>query len=194
MTTPTTPPGTELQLQSKVPSGTVLTDEDWGVRFGDSLLKYLNGEVQFYDPDPDRRTQLDYTPGFKDEYLLKLYQHMAAGKSYDSFGGRLGIGPGTKKRFEALLVEWRMVKEFGDMVCREFWETMGIDIAKGVLNGNASVYNNMIASLWRDAYGKQSDVRHELSLGGKMEVSIQEHKGIIPLKRNDETFTDAEVL
>ena len=179
-------PKTEmLKIESEEPIK-ILTDDEWFDVYGGGFLSFVTGEVAEYKCPPKKRHELDITDGFRDEYLKKLFDHMAKGKSYESFGGRLGITPSRKLLWEKNIMEWRLVKELGISVCREFWEDMGIDIATGKKLGNASVYNATMSALFKDAYGKQQEVRHDHNHNGQVVLRIETHQSKVPILTNDE--------
>ena len=184
-----------IRIESKEVAPAVLTDDDWIEVNGSPLVRFVKGEAREYECVSVRRGELDTTAGWRDEYLRYLFNHLKSGKSYESFGGRYFISQGRKKQWEQLVPEWRAVKEFGLMMCREKWEQLGIDMAEGIVEkGNATVYIATMKALFKDSYGESKEVRHEVNVGGKMEVKITERKGSVPLLRNDEVYTDAVVI
>jgi hypothetical protein len=186
-----------VKVEADIPKDVSLTAEDWQVQNGPPFMAFLTGETTIYVPSPERRTELDCVSGYRDEYLPKLFQHMEKGKSYESFGGRLGLTPGLKKKFEAQVLEWRLAKELGLLVCREYWEDLGIQIADGTKSaGNASVYNTTMQALFREAYGKQQDVRHEHMHGGAVHFKIEAYSGagMPPILENDQELTDYDLI
>lgn len=183
-----------VKVEAELPAGVVLTAEDWQIQNGEPFMKFLTGETTVYQPSPVRRTELDCVNGYRDEYLHMLFKHMEKGKSYESFGGKLGLTPGIKARFESNVMEWRLAKELGLLVCREYWEQLGIDIADGSKpQGNASVYNTTVQALFREVYGKQKDVRHEHNVAGHVSLQIVHKKSETRLLQDDEEYQEAEV-
>ena len=174
-----------LKIESENPIP-ILNDDDWYNFYGNGFLKFVTGEISKYECPPKRRYELDLMVGFDDSFLQKLFTHMSKGKSYESFGGRLGITSSKKTLWEKNIMEWRLTKEFGEAACREFWEDLGIGLANGDKIGNASVYNTTMQALFRESYGKQQEVRHEHSHGGNVVLKIEAHASPIPLLSNDE--------
>jgi 8-oxo-dGTP pyrophosphatase MutT (NUDIX family) len=174
-----------LKIESEEPIK-VLTDDEWFDNYGGGLMEYVLGREPIYTCPPKRRHDLDTTHGFRDEYLKDLFKHMSKGKSYESFGGRLGISSGRKLLWEKNIMEWRLVKEFGMAACREFWEELGIDIASGDRLGNASVYNTTMTALFKDAYGKQQEIKHDHNYNGQVVLKIETHQSAIPILTNDQ--------
>lgn len=164
----------------------ILNDDDWFNIYGDGFMQYLLGHVDMYHAPPKRRFELDLVVGYSDSMLKALFTHMSKGKSYESFGGRLGITAAKKLQWEKNIMEWRLTKEFGEAACREFWEDLGIDLANGDKIGNASVYNTTMQALFRESYGKQSEVRHEHNVGGNVTLKIEAHAPTVPLLKNDQ--------
>ena len=184
-----------VRIEAEIPKDVVLTQDDWFDKFGQPLIDFVTGKEKSYLCLSDRRHELDITPGFRDGYLKSVYQHMAKGKSYDSWGGRDFVSPARKVFFEKMIYEWRLVKEFGWLVCRERWEEIGIELADGTLEkGNASVYNATMKALFKESYGDSKEIKHEHTVGGKIEIKMLEWTGGPKLLTNEEytSYEDVE--
>lgn len=191
-----------ITIEKDLPKGVVLNADEWFDDYGQPLNLFVAGIAEVDETGevkklkyPDqyactaaRRHALDCTPGFQDIFLRHLFNHLARGMSYESFGGRFFISKSRKKQWEKDMVEWKIVLEAGLLAGQEKWEQMGIQIAEGSIQGNASVYNSMMKSLFREQYGESTEVRHQHSLGGKISLTIQHVASGFSLLEDDEEF------
>jgi len=184
-----------IAINADVAPDVPLTDDDWLDLNGEPLFEYISKVTTTeYRCPAKRRKELNEVKFWKDEYLRYLYNHMKSGKSYESFGGRYGITNSKKKLWDAMIVEWRLVKDLGWLVCREKWEDMGIEIADGTLDkGNASVYNTTMKALF-ETYKDKLQVGHQHTHSGKLTLNIVAHTGGPELLDEKDNIIEAEVI
>lgn len=93
---------------------------------------------------------------YKKEYCQQLIDHMAAGFSFHSFGGKLLVGHRTLFDWLDRYPEFQDAKLIGEYACMYFWEKTGIAGTHGKIKGfqQASFIFNMKARFakygWRD--------------------------------------------
>ena len=69
------------------------------------------------------------------KYCKELIEHMAAGCSFASFGGKALVKYSTLKRWEKMYPEFQEASEIGQLVCMYTWEKIIIGQANGSVKG-----------------------------------------------------------
>jgi hypothetical protein len=78
---------------------------------------------------------------YKEEYCDMLIDHMAAGLSYESFAGLLGVTRDCLYKWESMHENFLYSKKVGKEKMLLYFERMGLSMAAGKLKGgNAATY------------------------------------------------------
>lgn len=179
----------------------VLTEDDWidsdeGQLFMDYLYQALDEEGNLadglnydsYKPTEERYLYLCQFRRFKIELCVKLFRHMASGKSYESFGGKVGITPSMKKKWEDCIFEWRMTKMFGHIAMLEYYENAGISIMNGEKRySDGAVWKMMMVARFKD-WNVAKDVKHEHDHTGNVQFQLNVVSSGVELAQNDDTL------
>lgn len=126
-------------ISVEVDSNSIMTEQQWEDSHEFSnLISFLIGESKDLQSNDRRNLELDLIPGFKRTMLRDLFNHMASGKVYETFGSRLGVTENRKRKWLKDIQEWRTAKELGETAHFERWEERFIETAEtGV--GNATL-------------------------------------------------------
>lgn len=62
---------------------------------------------------------------YKPEYCEQLFEHMAEGLSYETFGVQIGVTTSTLYEWEKKYSDFSEAKKSGFGACQAYWETMG---------------------------------------------------------------------
>jgi len=91
---------------------------------------------------------------YKSEYCEELIQHMAEGFSFESFAGKVRASKQTIYDWLDAHPEFLDAKKEAFEQSRLFWESVGINLTTGKLNGNPTTWifnmKNRFKQEWRD--------------------------------------------
>lgn len=165
------------------------TDQEWlESEIGMNFLQWMTGDAELIRNE-ERAIELNSVNGFRVEYCRELYKHLAAGKTYESFGAKLGILPSTKKRFEDRVPEWRFAKEIGLMAGMEEMESKGLSLIEGKQGG--TVWMEWMKSKYGWGGVKKTEVKVEADI--QVGHKIQSVRSTVPIAIDDQSVTDVEV-
>lgn len=163
------------------------TDQQWlESELGLNFLEWMTGNGSLIRNE-ERAIELNSVGGFYVDLCKELYDHLASGKSYESYGAKRGLLPSTKKRFENMIPEWRFAKEIGMMAGMEKMEDKGLGLIDG--RDGAKVWQKWMESQYGWSTTKKVEVQGEVVHNHKL-VSV---KSSVPLEMDDETYTDAQI-
>lgn len=110
---------------------------------------------------------------YKPEYPEKLFEHMAEGLSFECFGGRPEVKASVSMLYNWLEAhpDFQEAKKLGETASRYFWEIMGIDGAKGKIQGfnlGGWIFNMKNRFFWRD----KQDFEITGANGGSLQIDV----------------------
>ncbi len=143
-----------------------------------ALIDFVTGQAPEYLPSPKRQTEIILRVGFRPEYMKQLFDHMASGKSYQSYGSRIGLTENRRKKWEREIFEWNYVRELGQVAALERMEEKGFDLMDGnVQYGQGAVYIAYMKAhydKWNPEQKKVSFSQHQiLPADGKAALQLK---------------------
>ena len=100
------------------------------------------------------------TPHWKPEYKKRILEHLARGKSIESFCGKVGV---TLKEFDQWKEQYPEIKrlvEIGDSLSLGKFENLAELVALGVVKGNATMLWNIMKNRHPEKFKDKVDVAH----------------------------------
>ena len=104
---------------------------------------------------------------YKKEYCEMLLSHMEEGLSFKSFAGVIRASRATLYNWAEKYPEFEEAKEIGDSLSLLWWEKLGVDAAKGNIEGFNSaswIFNMKNRHDWRDRKDVSADIKGTLTL------------------------------
>lgn len=116
---------------------------------------------------PKKKTWARGKPSkYKPEYCEQLIEHMKKGYSYQTFAALIEVNLDTLYHWQKIHSEWLKAKEIAFLHCQMHWELIGMQQAKGTLQGSSAswIFNMKNRFKWTD--------RQEIELGDKAEKTF----------------------
>lgn len=110
------------------------------------------------------------------KYCKELIEHMAAGCSFASFGGKALVKYSTLKRWEKMYPEFGEAAEIGQLVCMYTWEKIIIGQANGTVKGLPATTIFALKNYFPDKF------KENLSLSGAGNTIVVFDSGV-PVKQ-----------
>ena len=100
------------------------------------------------------------TPSWKGVYRKQILEHLARGRSIESFCGKVGV---TLKEFDQWKEQYPEIKrlvEIGDSLSLGKFENLAELVALGVVKGNATMLWNIMKNRHPEKFKDKVDVAH----------------------------------
>lgn len=132
-------------------------------------IRQVSSEAIYFDVNAN----LTKSENWKPEYKVKLIEHLAKGKSVESFLGKVGA---TYKEFESWCEQFPEIKryvEIGENLSLGQFEELGQLVALGLVKGNASMLWNIMKNRHPDKFKDKVDVEHSGDLTFMFDTGIK---------------------
>mgnify|MGYP001135303240 CR=1 FL=1 len=114
-------------------------------------------EAIYFDTE---NVDLSQCPRWKPSYKGKILEHLARGKSVESFCGKVGVTLKEFDRWKQKHPEIQRLVEIGDNLSLGKFENMAELVATGVVKGNAAMLWNLMKNRHPDKFKDKVDVAH----------------------------------
>ena len=147
------------------------------------------------------------TPHWKPEYKKRILEHLARGKSIESFCGKVGV---TLKEFDQWKEQYPEIKrlvEIGDSLSLGKFENLAELVALGVVKGNATMLWNIMKNRHPEKFKDKVDVAHSgdmtfmFDTGVKREIENEDFNEKLDFKEThfqqsalNESVDDSDIL
>ena len=114
-----------------------------------------------------------YTRKYKVEYCDQLIKYLEQGKSYITFGGKIGVVTSTLYEWEKSFPEWKTAKDIGMQKAQEFFEDKLLAKLEDSTSGKDIDTSCLIFALktrFHSCYGDKKETEHT----GEIKISIDD--------------------
>lgn len=98
---------------------------------------------------------------YKEEYAKMLIEHMARGLSLRAFCGFIKVHHQTVYNWLETYPDFKEARDIGWDMSRLFWEQMGIDLASGMIKGNATIWIINMCNRFKEDWRRTDEEKEE---------------------------------